>query len=94
MKKLPLDIEVCNLLVGEVDFLESDFIVFVRLVEPSLLDNFTEIQAPSRFLFIALGPEASVQRNHQLGRTTATILIDDVIFKSTQISQSDNVILI
>ena len=81
MKKLPVDdIEVCNLLVGKVDFLESEFIVFVRLVKPSLFDAFTEIQAASRFLFIALGPEASVQRNHQIARTMATLLIDDVFF--------------
>ncbi|KAG9355140.1 hypothetical protein JZ751_001853 [Albula glossodonta] len=43
MKKLPRDAEASNVLVGEVDFLESPFVAFVRLQQAVMLGALTEV---------------------------------------------------
>lgn len=48
MKKLPRDAEASNVLVGEVDFLESPFIAFVRLQQAVMLGALTEVPVPTR----------------------------------------------
>lgn len=48
MKKLPRDAEASNVLVGEVDFLESLFIAFVRLQQAVMLGALTEVPVPTR----------------------------------------------
>lgn len=48
MKKLPRDAEASNVLVGEVDFLDSPFIAFVRLQQAVMLGALTEVPVPTR----------------------------------------------
>ncbi|PWA26799.1 hypothetical protein CCH79_00001127 [Gambusia affinis] len=43
MKKLPRDAEASNVLVGEVDFLETPFVAFVRLQQAVMLGALTEV---------------------------------------------------
>jgi len=57
MKKLPSDTEVTNVLVGQVDFLDKSISAFVRLANPSILGDLTEVPVPTRFLFVLLGPK-------------------------------------
>ncbi len=56
MKKLPSDVEVTNVLVGQVDFLKKPISAFVRLANASILGDFTEVPVPTRFVFVLLGP--------------------------------------
>nr|XP_025034229.1 electrogenic sodium bicarbonate cotransporter 1 isoform X4 [Pelodiscus sinensis] len=78
MKKLPRDAEASNVLVGEVDFLESPFIAFVRLQQAVMLGALTEVPVPTRFLFVLLGPKGKAKSYHEIGRSIATLMSDEV----------------
>uniref|UniRef100_H3CPW1 Anion exchange protein n=1 Tax=Tetraodon nigroviridis TaxID=99883 RepID=H3CPW1_TETNG len=78
MKKLPRDAEASNVLVGEVDFLENPFVAFVRLQQAVMLGALTEVPVPTRFLFILLGPKGKAKSYHEIGRSIATLMSDEV----------------
>uniref|UniRef100_A0A672ZWG0 Anion exchange protein n=1 Tax=Sphaeramia orbicularis TaxID=375764 RepID=A0A672ZWG0_9TELE len=78
MKKLPRDAEASNVLVGEVDFLESTFVAFVRLQQAVMLGALTEVPVPTRFLFVLLGPKGKAKSYREIGRAIATLMADEV----------------
>ncbi|XP_058271450.1 electrogenic sodium bicarbonate cotransporter 1 isoform X2 [Hemibagrus wyckioides] len=78
MKKIPRDAEASNILVGEVDFLESPFVAFVRLQQSVMLAGLTEVPVPTRFLFVLLGPKGKARSYHEIGRAIATLMSDEV----------------
>ncbi|XP_023655355.1 electroneutral sodium bicarbonate exchanger 1 isoform X2 [Paramormyrops kingsleyae] len=78
MKKIPLGAEASNVLVGELDFLERPVVAFVRLSPAVLLTGLTEVPIPTRFLFILLGPDGKAQQYHEIGRSMATIMTDEI----------------
>ena len=49
MKKIPPGAEASNVLVGEVDFLETPFVAFVRLQQAVMLGALTEVPVPTRY---------------------------------------------
>ena len=81
MKKLPPGSEASNVLVGEVDFLSHPIIAFVRLSQGRLLGDLTEVPIPTRFLFILLAPKGNHQRYHEIGRSIATLMSDEVCLR-------------
>ncbi|XP_064646373.1 sodium bicarbonate cotransporter 3-like isoform X2 [Lineus longissimus] len=78
MKKIPPGAEASNILVGEVDFLQNPIIAFTRLSKAVLLGDLTEVPVPTRFLFILLGPKGNTQKYHEIGRSIATLMSDEV----------------
>ncbi|XP_053266541.1 sodium bicarbonate cotransporter 3 isoform X8 [Podarcis raffonei] len=78
MRKIPIGAEASNVLVGEVDFLERPIIAFVRLAPAVLLSGLTEVPVPTRFLFLLLGPAGKAPQYHEIGRSIATLMTDDV----------------
>ncbi|XP_015245458.1 PREDICTED: sodium bicarbonate cotransporter 3-like [Cyprinodon variegatus] len=78
MKKIPPGAEASNVLVGEVDFLEHPIIAFVRLSPAVLLTGLTEVPVPTRFLFLLLGPFGKGLQYHEIGRSIATLMTDEV----------------
>ncbi|KAE8289318.1 Sodium bicarbonate cotransporter 3 Solute carrier family 4 member 7 [Larimichthys crocea] len=78
MKKIPPGAEASNVLVGEVDFLERPIIAFVRLAPAMLLTGLTEVPVPTRFLFLLLGPFGKGPQYHEIGRSMATLMTDEV----------------
>ncbi|XP_062459564.1 sodium bicarbonate cotransporter 3 isoform X8 [Pezoporus occidentalis] len=78
MRKIPAGAEASNVLVGEVDFLERPIIAFVRLSPAVLLSGLTEVPVPTRFLFLLLGPAGKAPQYHEIGRSIATLMTDDV----------------
>ncbi|KAK3555894.1 hypothetical protein QTP86_029793, partial [Hemibagrus guttatus] len=78
MKKIPRDAEASNILVGEVDFLDSPFVAFVRLQQSVMLAGLTEVPVPTRFLFVLLGPKGKARSYHEIGRAIATLMSDEV----------------
>ncbi|XP_042656648.1 electroneutral sodium bicarbonate exchanger 1-like [Tyto alba] len=78
MKKIPTGAEASDVLVGELDFLQQPFVAFVRLTPAALLSGMMEVPIPIRFLFILLGPEGKGQQYHEIGRSMATIMTDEV----------------
>jgi hypothetical protein len=59
LKKIPSGAEASNVLVGEVDCLEKPVSAFIRLAQPVVLGDLTEVPVPTRFVFILLGPVVS-----------------------------------
>ncbi|XP_076019789.1 electrogenic sodium bicarbonate cotransporter 1-like [Genypterus blacodes] len=78
MKKLPRDAEASNVLVGEVDFLETPFVAFVRLQQAVIMGALTEVPVPTRFLFVLLGPKGKAKAYHEIGRAIATLMSDEI----------------
>ncbi|XP_078395176.1 sodium bicarbonate cotransporter 3-like isoform X3 [Cetorhinus maximus] len=78
MRKIPPGAEASNVLVGEVNFLERPIIAFVRLSPAILLTGLTEVPIPTRFLFLMLGPSGKAQQYHEIGRSIATLMTDEV----------------
>uniref|UniRef100_A0A663EDD6 Anion exchange protein n=1 Tax=Aquila chrysaetos chrysaetos TaxID=223781 RepID=A0A663EDD6_AQUCH len=78
LKKIPNGAEASNVLVGELDFLHQPIVAFVRLSPAVLLSGMTEVPIPTRFLFVLLGPEGKAHQYHEIGRSMATIMTDEV----------------
>ncbi|KAM8839992.1 sodium bicarbonate cotransporter 3-like isoform 4-T4 [Spinachia spinachia] len=78
MKKIPPGAEASNVLVGEVDFLEKPIISFVRLSPAVLITGLTEVPVPTRFLFLLLGPHGKGPQYHEIGRSMATLMTDEI----------------
>ena len=77
-KKLPPGAEASNIMVGEVDHLEQPLMAFIRLKKSAHLGDLTEVPIPTRFLFILLGPHGHKERYHEIGRSIATLMSDEV----------------
>lgn len=78
MKKIPPGAEASNILVGEVDFLNHQIVAFVRLSKATILGDITEVPVPTRFVFILLGPMGNQNKFHEIGRSIATLMSDEV----------------
>ncbi|XP_054151189.1 electroneutral sodium bicarbonate exchanger 1 [Melozone crissalis] len=78
MKKIPSGAEASNVLVGELDFLHQPLVAFVRLTPAVLLSGMTEVPIPTRFLFVLLGPGGKAHQYHEIGRSMATTMTDEV----------------
>lgn len=78
MRKIPKDAEAANVMVGEVEELEKRLIGFVRLKEPRLLGDVTEVALPSRFVCFMFGPKGSMTQLMELGRCISTMMVDEV----------------
>lgn len=59
LRKIPKNSECANIMVGTVPVLLKPVAAFVRLKEPSVLGNFTEVPLPTRFIFVLLVPPVS-----------------------------------
>ncbi|XP_039187876.1 electroneutral sodium bicarbonate exchanger 1 isoform X2 [Crotalus tigris] len=78
MKKIPVGAEAANVLIGEADFLKQPIVAFLRLSPAVLLPGMTEVPLPTRFLFILLGTVGKGQQYHEIGRSMATLMTDEV----------------
>ncbi|XP_068092303.1 sodium bicarbonate cotransporter 3 isoform X14 [Hyperolius riggenbachi] len=78
MRKIPPGAEASNVLVGEVELLDRPIIAFVRLSPAALLSGLTEVPIPTRFLFVLLGPTGKAAQYHEIGRSIATLMTDEI----------------
>ncbi|XP_061552181.1 sodium-driven chloride bicarbonate exchanger-like isoform X1 [Phycodurus eques] len=78
MKKIPPGAEASNVLVGELEFLDRPVVAFVRLAPAVLLSGLAEVPITTRFLFILLGPLGKGPQYHEIGRSIATLMTDEV----------------
>ncbi|XP_029929226.1 sodium-driven chloride bicarbonate exchanger-like isoform X4 [Myripristis murdjan] len=78
MKKIPPGAEASNVLVGELEFLERPVVAFIRLAPAVLLNGLAEVPITTRFLFILLGPLGKGPQYHEIGRSIATLMTDEV----------------
>ncbi|KAA8588189.1 hypothetical protein FQN60_001383 [Etheostoma spectabile] len=78
MKKIPAGAEACNVLVGELEYLKKPVVAFVRLSPAVTLSGLAEVPIATRFLFILLGPLGRALQYHEIGRSIATLMTDEV----------------
>ncbi|XP_053386313.1 electrogenic sodium bicarbonate cotransporter 1-like isoform X3 [Mercenaria mercenaria] len=78
MKKIPPGSEAANVLCGEVDFLNHMVSAFIRLKTSSVMGDLTEVPVPTKFMFLLLGPVGNQSRYHEIGRSIATLMTDEV----------------
>ncbi|CRK93510.1 CLUMA_CG007044, isoform B [Clunio marinus] len=78
MRKIPPGAEASNILVGEVDFLTKTLSAFIRLNSAAIMGDLTEVPVPTRFIFVLLGPAGSQATFHEIGRSMATLMSDEV----------------
>ena len=80
LKKIPKGAEAANILVGQCDFLEKPLVVIARLSPATLLDDITEVNLPTKFIFLALGPTQSfsIHQCEELGRAAGSLFSDKV----------------
>ncbi|KAA8579498.1 hypothetical protein FQN60_006591, partial [Etheostoma spectabile] len=78
MKKIPPGAEASNVLVGELEFLDRPVVAFVRLAPAVLLNGLAEVPITTRFLFILLGPLGKGPQYHEIGRSIATLMTDEI----------------
>ncbi|XP_059143264.1 sodium bicarbonate cotransporter 3-like isoform X2 [Physella acuta] len=78
MKKIPAGAEAANIFVGEVDYLNHQIVAFVRLTRAQVLGDLTEVPVPTRFVFLLLGPVGNQNKFHEIGRSIATLMSDEI----------------
>ncbi|XP_037018083.2 band 3 anion transport protein isoform X1 [Artibeus jamaicensis] len=88
LEKIPPDSEATLVLVGRATFLERPVLGFVRLQEPTELEDAVELPVPVRFLLVLLGPEAPHTDYNQLGRAAATLMSERVFRMDAYLAQS------
>jgi len=69
-----------NIMVGEVEELTSNLCAFVRLRDTNGLGNITEVDLPTRFMFILLVPKAHLEPAIEAGRCMGALMTDEVIY--------------
>lgn len=67
-----------NIMVGEVEELTNNLCAFVRLREARDLGKITEVDLPTRFLFVLLVPRAHLDPAIEAGRCMGTLMTDEV----------------
>ena len=68
------------MLIGQCDFLTETVMAFCRLDEAIFQEDLTEVEVPTRFAFLVLGPtgSTSIWEFTEMGRAMAALLSDKV----------------
>ncbi|OWF48132.1 electrogenic sodium bicarbonate cotransporter 1-like [Mizuhopecten yessoensis] len=90
LRKIPVGAEVLNILVGEVDALDTRLAAFVRLKNAKDFGHITEVALPTRFLFIMLVPKNAFESSSEIGRCMGTLMTDP-FFRETAYMCDDRV---
>lgn len=78
MRKLPKGAETANIMVGEVDDLETTLCGFMRLNDAHELGPISEVPLPTRFIIFLLGPVGTGVHLKEMGRCISTMMVDEV----------------
>ena len=68
MKKVPKGSESCMIFVASVNFVARPIAIFMRFKHAFLMEAFAEVEAPTRFACIILGPFGSEVKMNLIGR--------------------------
>ncbi|GAU87511.1 hypothetical protein RvY_00343 [Ramazzottius varieornatus] len=77
-RKLPLDAESATILVGEVEFVLRPVCAVIRIGNNVCLGNLTEVNIPTRFIFLLLGPVGNAAKYHEIGRAMGAVCSDPI----------------
>ncbi|PAA63561.1 hypothetical protein BOX15_Mlig020841g1 [Macrostomum lignano] len=93
MKKIPPGAETSNILVGSTDFLDHPVTAFIRLKTAVVLGDLTEVPVPTRFIYVLLGPPGQSANFHEMGRSMATLMSDEVFHDVAYLAKSKDDLL-
>lgn len=79
-KKLPEGVESASVLVGQTDYIDQTFGLFLRMKHSSVMGDLIEVDTPAKFVFLLLGPmeETNIWEFQEIGRTVGTLFSDRV----------------
>jgi len=79
-KKLPKGCEAANILVGQVNYLQEVVMGFCRFDQNVQMGDLTEVDVPTKFIFVVLGPSygTNIWELTELGRAMGSLLNDKV----------------
>lgn len=89
LKKMSPKSEAAHVLIGEVDYLDEEITIFVRLTRSVAIDNFTEVCIPTKFIFIHLGPVGNMIKYREIGKCMGGLLSDE-LFQSDIYEAKEN----
>lgn len=69
--------------MAATEVVDEPMMSFARLRESSSLDDVTEVDVPTRFMIIILGPTELHAELHEIGRCISTLMSDEVIISNT-----------
>ena len=82
MGKIPAGSEAANIMIGQLESIKEPMMAFIRLAQPAILADLTEVAIQTRFIFLYLSPtygtEYSIWECTEIGRAMATLLTDRV----------------
>lgn len=95
LKKIPPGAEIVNILVGQLSILEKPIVALVRLCQGQILSGIAEVELPTRFVFVALGPMEgkNIREYEELGRAAGTLFSDKVFSEVAYRASNRNDIL-
>lgn len=67
-----------NIMIGDVEDLHSNLCAFIRLEGACDIGMITEVDLPTRFLFILLVPKGNLEPALEAGRCMGTLITDEV----------------
>jgi len=74
---------ICYDSLWQVDFVRRPLLVFCRLNQPAIMADLSEVALPTRFVFLAIGPEEdgpnAIWELSEMGRSLGSMLGDKVI---------------
>lgn len=79
-RKIPAGSEVMNIMIGEIEDLRGNLCAFIRLRNARDIGMITEVDLPTRFLFILLVPNGNLEPALEAGRCMGTLITDEVRF--------------
>ena len=79
-KKLMHGTETVNIMVGQAEFLDSPVVFVTRLQKSCVLGDLSEVNAPTRFLCVCVGPSSSatMAEYEETGRALGALFTDKV----------------
>ncbi|KAL5267330.1 hypothetical protein ACHWQZ_G004393 [Mnemiopsis leidyi] len=88
LRKLPPDTEASNVMIGRLEYLETNICVTIRLSHSILLGDVTEVPIPTRFIFLLLCPDHSPIDHVEVGRAASTLFSDEMFYEAAYTASS------
>ncbi|XP_045585982.2 LOW QUALITY PROTEIN: band 3 anion transport protein-like [Procambarus clarkii] len=80
--------ELTVMLAGSLNFLANPILVFVRLSERILLQDFIEVSVPVKFIFVLLGSFQDEKDYHEISRSIFTLMANKAFLETAYTANS------
>ncbi|CAH1786655.1 unnamed protein product, partial [Owenia fusiformis] len=87
-RKVPKNAEGATLLVGGCEEVHKPICAFLRLKDPITLEGMNEVNAPTRFVFLLIGPNSASSVYHEIARSMGTLFACPVFRETAYTAQT------